>query len=85
MPAEVLALLRSPFVHLGGDECPTARAEVMDSQQRLDHQDFTRRTAVHYARPDALGADRRLPGGPFPWQKLPGVLGRPIDGAPPNV
>ncbi|MEU5475376.1 beta-N-acetylhexosaminidase [Streptomyces lydicus] len=50
-----------------------------------DYQDFTRRMAVHYARLDALGVDYRPPGGPHPWQKRPGVLGRPIDGAPPNV
>ncbi|MFI7096627.1 beta-N-acetylhexosaminidase [Streptomyces lydicus] len=50
-----------------------------------DYQDFTRRMAVHYARLDALGVDYRPPGGPRPWQKRPGVLGRPIDGAPPNV
>lgn len=87
-----------------------AWTEVMDSQQRLDYQvfprlaafaevawsrlpapadrdygDFTRRMAVHYARLDALGVGYRPPGGPLPWQKRPGVLGRPIDGAPPNV
>lgn len=87
-----------------------AWTEVMDSQQRLDYQvfprlaafaevawsrlpapadrdyqDFTRRMAVHYTRLDALGVDYRPPGGPLPWQKRPGVLGRPIDGAPPNV
>ncbi len=50
-----------------------------------DYQDFTRRMAVHYARLDALGVDYRPPGGPRPWHKRPGVLGRPIDGAPPNV
>ncbi|MFF3546697.1 beta-N-acetylhexosaminidase [Streptomyces platensis] len=84
--------------------------EVMDSQQRLDYQvfprlaafaevawsrlpapaardyqDFTRRMAAHYTRLDALGVGYRPPGGPLPWQKRPGVLGRPIDGAPPNV
>ncbi|MER6305781.1 beta-N-acetylhexosaminidase [Streptomyces sp. NPDC001657] len=50
-----------------------------------DHQDFLRRMAVHYGRLDALGVDYRPPGGPRPWHKRPGVLGRPIDGAPPNV
>ncbi|MEU9501583.1 beta-N-acetylhexosaminidase [Streptomyces sp. NPDC048196] len=50
-----------------------------------DHQDFLRRMAAHYGRLDALGVDYRPPGGPRPWQKRPGVLGRPIDGAPPNV
>ncbi|MFI6085866.1 beta-N-acetylhexosaminidase [Streptomyces sp. NPDC051217] len=53
--------------------------------------DFERRMAVHYKRLDALGVDYRPPGGPLPWQKRPGpngdsaVLGRPIEGAPPNV
>ncbi|UQA95176.1 beta-N-acetylhexosaminidase [Streptomyces halobius] len=50
-----------------------------------DHQDFTRRMTAHYARLDALGVDYRPPGGPHPWQRRPGVLGRPIDGVPPNV
>ncbi|MFF4698407.1 beta-N-acetylhexosaminidase [Streptomyces chattanoogensis] len=50
-----------------------------------DHQDFGRRMTAHYARLDALGVDYRPPGGPHPWQRRPGVLGRPIDGAPPNV
>ncbi|MGY4971254.1 beta-N-acetylhexosaminidase [Streptomyces nigrescens] len=50
-----------------------------------DYQDFTRRMAAHYTCLDALGVDYRPPGGPLPWQKRPGVLGRPIDGAPPNV
>ncbi|MFG2137069.1 beta-N-acetylhexosaminidase [Streptomyces sp. NPDC048650] len=84
--------------------------EAMDSQQRLDYQvfprlaafaevawarlprpadrdfdDFTRRMTAHYARLDALGVDYRPPGGPLPRQRRPGLLGRPIDGAPPNV
>ncbi|WP_367042382.1 beta-N-acetylhexosaminidase [Streptomyces sp. Je 1-332] len=50
-----------------------------------DFADFERRMTPHYARLDALGVDYRPPGGPLPWQKRPGVLGRPIDGAPPNV
>jgi hexosaminidase len=50
-----------------------------------DHQEFLGRLAVHYTRLDALGVAYRPPGGPHPWQKRPGVLGRPIDGAPPNV
>ncbi|MEW9521109.1 family 20 glycosylhydrolase [Streptomyces tubercidicus] len=59
--------------------------EVMDSQQRLDYPVPGRHPA--HGRPlhplDALGY--RPPGGPLPWRKRPGVLGRPIDGAPPNV
>ena len=50
-----------------------------------DFADFERRMAAHYARLDALGVGYRPPGGPLPWQRRPGVLGRPIEGAPPNV
>ncbi|MFG2560817.1 beta-N-acetylhexosaminidase [Streptomyces sp. NPDC048496] len=50
-----------------------------------DFADFERRMTAHYARLDALGVDYRPPGGPLPWQKRPGVLGRPIEGVPPNV
>ncbi|MFE7317539.1 beta-N-acetylhexosaminidase [Streptomyces sp. NPDC057555] len=50
-----------------------------------DYQDFTGRMTDHYARLDALGVGYRPPGGPLPWQQRPGILGRPFDGAPPNV
>ncbi|WP_058044245.1 beta-N-acetylhexosaminidase [Streptomyces roseifaciens] len=50
-----------------------------------DHRAFERRMTAHYARLDALGVDYRPPGGPRPWQRRPGVLGRPIEGAPPIV
>ncbi|WP_079125492.1 beta-N-acetylhexosaminidase [Streptomyces lushanensis] len=50
-----------------------------------DYADFERRMAGHYRRLDALGVEYRPPGGPLPWQRRPGVLGRPIEGAPPNV
>ncbi|MGW3718102.1 beta-N-acetylhexosaminidase [Streptomyces sp. NPDC005133] len=50
-----------------------------------DVADFERRMTAHYARLDALGVEYRPPGGPLPWQRRPGVLGRPIEGAPPNV
>ncbi|NUQ96278.1 MAG: beta-N-acetylhexosaminidase [Streptomyces sp.] len=49
-----------------------------------DFAGFERRMAVHYRRLDALGVGYRPPTGPLPWQKRPGVLGRPLDGAPPN-
>ncbi|WP_369169719.1 beta-N-acetylhexosaminidase [Streptomyces sp. R28] len=49
-----------------------------------DFADFERRMAVHYGRLDALGVAYRPPTGPRPWQRRPGVLGRPIDGPPPN-
>ncbi|WP_414168941.1 beta-N-acetylhexosaminidase [Streptoverticillium reticulum] len=50
-----------------------------------DWAGFERRMAVHYARLDALGVDYRPSGGPRPWQRRPGVLGRPIEGPPPIV
>ncbi|MCX5312823.1 beta-N-acetylhexosaminidase [Streptomyces sp. NBC_00154] len=50
-----------------------------------DFADFERRMTAHYARLTALGVEYRPPGGPLPWQRRPGVLGRPIEGAPPNV
>ncbi|MBV1938343.1 beta-N-acetylhexosaminidase [Streptomyces sp. BV286] len=50
-----------------------------------DFADFERRMTGHYPRLDALGVDYRPPTGPLPWQRRPGVLGRPIEGAPPNV
>ncbi|AQS69342.1 beta-N-acetylhexosaminidase [Streptomyces pactum] len=49
-----------------------------------DFAGFERRMAVHYGRLDALGVAYRPPGGPLPWQRRPGVLGRPIDGPPPD-
>ncbi|MCL6736806.1 beta-N-acetylhexosaminidase [Streptomyces neyagawaensis] len=50
-----------------------------------DFADFERRMTSHYRRLDALGVGYRPPGGPRPWQRRPGVLGRPIEGVPPNV
>ncbi|MEU6506532.1 beta-N-acetylhexosaminidase [Streptomyces sp. NPDC046942] len=49
-----------------------------------DFAGFEARMAAHYARLDALGVAYRPPAGPRPWQKRPGVLGRPIEGAPPH-
>ncbi|WP_197084775.1 beta-N-acetylhexosaminidase [Saccharothrix sp. ST-888] len=50
-----------------------------------DLADFERRMTAHYARLDALGVEYRPSGGPHPWQRRPGVLGRPVDGPPPAV
>ncbi|MET7442056.1 family 20 glycosylhydrolase, partial [Streptomyces sp. NPDC005568] len=50
-----------------------------------DFAGFERRMGAHYARLDALGVAYRPPTGPRPWQRRPGVLGRPIEGAPPNA
>ncbi|MGW0597512.1 beta-N-acetylhexosaminidase [Streptomyces sp. NPDC002776] len=49
-----------------------------------DFADFERRMTAHYARLDALGVAYRPPTGPRPWQRRPGVLGRPLDGPPPD-
>jgi hexosaminidase len=49
-----------------------------------DFAAFERRMTAHYRRLDALGVDYRPPTGPLPWQQRPGVIGRPIEGAPPN-
>ncbi|MFJ6083017.1 beta-N-acetylhexosaminidase [Streptomyces sp. NPDC092369] len=49
-----------------------------------DFADFERRMTAHYARLDALGVAYRPPTGPLPWQRRPGVLGRPIEGLPPH-
>ncbi|WP_406450639.1 beta-N-acetylhexosaminidase [Streptomyces sp. NBC_00876] len=50
-----------------------------------DFAAFESRMATHYGRLDALGVAYRPPGGPLPWQQRPGILGRPIEGTPPNV
>lgn len=50
-----------------------------------DWADFERRMEAHYARLDALGVEYRPPGGPLPWQRRPGVLGRPLDGPTPRA
>ncbi|OPG05824.1 beta-N-acetylhexosaminidase [Streptomyces sp. GKU 895] len=49
-----------------------------------DFAGFERRMAAHYRRLDALGVGYRPPTGPLPWQLRPGVLGRPIEGTPPD-
>ncbi|MFF9769724.1 beta-N-acetylhexosaminidase [Streptomyces sp. NPDC014636] len=49
-----------------------------------DFADFERRMTAHYRRLDALGVAYRPPTGPRPWQRRPGVLGRPIEGIPPT-
>ncbi|MFD4375210.1 beta-N-acetylhexosaminidase [Streptomyces sp. NPDC058486] len=46
---------------------------------------FLRRMETHYRRLDALGVAYRPAAGPAPWQRRPGLLGRPIDGPPPIV
>ncbi|AXI77765.1 beta-N-acetylhexosaminidase [Peterkaempfera bronchialis] len=46
---------------------------------------FERRLTAHLARLDALGVEYRPPTGPHPWQRWPGVVGRPLEGPPPAV
>ncbi|MEF2525273.1 beta-N-acetylhexosaminidase [Streptomyces sp. CS62] len=50
-----------------------------------DYAGFEARMGVHRRRLDAMGVRHRPPGGPLPWQRRPGVRGRPLDGEPPNV
>ncbi|MGW5694105.1 beta-N-acetylhexosaminidase [Streptomyces asiaticus] len=50
-----------------------------------DFEAFQGRMEAHYARLDALGVSYRPPAGPLPWQRRPGLLGRPREGAPPIV
>ncbi|MET9954913.1 beta-N-acetylhexosaminidase [Streptomyces sp. NPDC006339] len=57
----------------------------LPAPEARDLAGFERRMAVHYRRLDALGVAYRPPSGPLPWQRRPGVPGRPVDGAPPNV
>lgn len=56
----------------------------LPAPQERDFAGFERRMAAHYRRLDALGVAYRPPAGPRPWQQRPGVLGRPIEGPPPN-
>ncbi|MGF1431826.1 beta-N-acetylhexosaminidase [Kitasatospora sp. LaBMicrA B282] len=46
---------------------------------------FERRMRTHYARLDALDVAYRPPAGPHPWQRRPGVVGRPAEGPPPEA
>ncbi|WP_406861199.1 beta-N-acetylhexosaminidase [Streptomyces sp. HUAS MG47] len=47
-----------------------------------DHTGFERRMTAHYARLDALGVAYRPASGPRPWQRRPGVPGRPSEEPP---
>ncbi|MET7455161.1 beta-N-acetylhexosaminidase [Streptomyces sp. NPDC005574] len=65
----------------------TAFAEVawssLPAPAERDFAGFERRMAAHYPRLDALGVAYRPPAGPLPWQRRPGVPGRPKEGQPP--
>lgn len=58
---------------------------ALPASTERDFADFERRMTAHYPRLDALGVAYRPPTGPLPWQRRPGVLGRPKDGLPPNA
>ena len=49
-----------------------------------DWTGFEARMRSHYLRLDALGVEYRPPSGPLPWQRRPGVAGRPLAGPPPE-
>ncbi|MEV6263766.1 beta-N-acetylhexosaminidase [Streptomyces sp. NPDC051784] len=55
----------------------------LPAPEERDFEGFERRMTAHYARLDALGVAYRPPTGPKPWQRRPGVLGRPLEGPPP--
>ncbi|MFD9433252.1 beta-N-acetylhexosaminidase [Streptomyces sp. NPDC060002] len=57
---------------------------ALPAPEERDFADFERRMEAHYERLDALGVGYRPPTGPRPWQRRPGVPGRPIGGPPPN-
>ncbi|GAB2885260.1 beta-N-acetylhexosaminidase [Streptomyces mayteni] len=54
---------------------PSADRDFADFAHRMD--------SAHHARLDALGVEYRPPSGPRPWQRRPGVPGRPRPGRPP--
>ncbi|MEU5278946.1 beta-N-acetylhexosaminidase [Streptomyces asoensis] len=56
---------------------------ALPAPRERDFAGFERRMRAHYGRLDALGVGYRPPAGPRPWQRRPGVPGRPIDGPPP--
>ncbi|MFD6344886.1 beta-N-acetylhexosaminidase [Streptomyces roseolus] len=58
---------------------------TLPAPDERDTAGFLRRMETHYRRLDALGVAYRPPAGPAPWQRRPGLLGRPIDGPPPIV
>ncbi|NUW45413.1 beta-N-acetylhexosaminidase [Nonomuraea rhodomycinica] len=58
-----------------------AFAETVWSPAGRDLPEFRERLAAHLPRLDAIGVEYRREGGPLPWQRLPGVPGRPEDAA----
>jgi hexosaminidase len=58
---------------------------ALPAPDQRDWPGFAARMRSHYARLDALGVEYRPDAGPLPWQRRPGVIGRPVDGPPPIV
>ncbi|MFJ4897279.1 beta-N-acetylhexosaminidase [Streptomyces sp. NPDC088727] len=58
---------------------------ALPAPEDRDFAGFEQRMTAHYARLDALGVDYRPSSGPLPWQRRPGILGRPLEGTPPRV
>lgn len=54
-----------------------AVAEVLWTGSGGDYQDFEARLDHHLSRLDAIGVEYRRSSGPLPWQRRPGVPGRP--------
>jgi hexosaminidase len=54
-----------------------AAAEALWGPTERDFADFEERLRTHLARLDALGVEYRHADGPRPWQRRPGVPGRP--------
>ncbi|MFD8703505.1 beta-N-acetylhexosaminidase [Kitasatospora sp. NPDC059648] len=64
------------FAEVAWSELPAEPAE-------RDYPGFERRLRGHLEVLDALGVEYRPLDGPHPWQRRPGVAGRPIEGPPP--
>ncbi len=56
----------------------SAFAETVWCAAERDPADFAERLAHHLRRLEALGVEYRRPEGPRPWQRRPGVRGRPV-------
>jgi len=54
-----------------------ALAETLWSTEERNYDDFAVRLDEHLARLDAVGVEYRRASGPLPWQKRPGIAGRP--------
>lgn len=54
-----------------------AVAEALWSEGARDFGDFSARLTAHLARLDAVGVEYRHESGPKPWQRRPGIPGRP--------